>query len=75
MKKSRKKRKPLTLGSIKMDAGLLGVRFVYPGDGQSYYWFSQWARGVWAKKDMASGQIFPLFVSDLRECLKWELAP
>lgn len=65
----------MTIGSIKMDAGLHGVRFIYPGDGLPYYWFSQWDGGVWGKKDMGSGQLFPLFVADLRLCLRWELAP
>lgn len=52
---------------------LAGVRFVYPKDGQAYHWVSQWNKGVWGKKDMGSGQVFPLFVNDLSECLEWEV--
>jgi hypothetical protein len=54
---------------------LLGVRFLYPGDNQPYYWSSQWEKGVWGKKDMGSGQIFPLFCGDLKEVLEWEVVP
>jgi hypothetical protein len=54
---------------------LLGVRFLYPGDNQPYYWSSQWEKGVWGKKDMGSGQVFPLFCEDLKEALEWEIAP
>lgn len=55
--------------------GLGGVRFRYPGDGQAYYWSSQWQKGVWGKKDMNSGQIFPLFCDDLKDALEWEVLP
>lgn len=54
---------------------LLGVRFRFPRDGQPYYWSSQWATGVWAKKDMASARVFPLFCEDLKEALEWEVVP
>lgn len=52
---------------------LNNVRFIYPGDGQAYYWASQWGKGVWGKKDINSGQIFPLFVEDIEEALEWEI--
>ena len=52
---------------------LEGVRFIYPRTGEKYYWFSQWEKGVWGKKSMDSGQIFPLFVDDLKETLQWEV--
>lgn len=54
-------------------ASLEGTRFIYPTDGQTYYWFSQWDRGVWGKKNMDDKQVFPLFVTDLKEALEWEL--
>lgn len=50
-----------------------GIRFVYPGDGQKYYWASQWQKGVWGRKDANSQQVFPLFVSALSDCLEWEV--
>ena len=49
------------------------VRFRYPGDGQAYYWASQWGKGVWGKKDINSQQMFPLHVDDLQQTLEWEL--
>lgn len=53
---------------------LNNVRFIYPGDGQAYYWTSQWQKGIWGKKDLNSGQIFPLFVENIRDALEWEIA-
>ena len=53
---------------------LNNVRFIYPGDGQAYYWTSQWQKGIWGKKDLSSGQIFPLFVENIRDALEWEVA-
>lgn len=54
--------------------GLGGVRFRYPGDGQLYYWASQWRKGVWGKKHQNDTQVFPLFCDDLEEALEWEVA-
>jgi hypothetical protein len=55
--------------------GLGGVRFRYPGDGQAYYWSSQWQKGVWGKKNMGSERVFPLCCEDLQEALEWEIVP
>lgn len=55
------------------NANLGSIRFRYPGDGQVYYWFSQWAKGVWGKKDLSSTQIFPLFCEEIEEALSWEV--
>jgi hypothetical protein len=49
--------------------GLLGVRFIYPGDGKAYYWYSQWQKGVWGRKRMEDSQMFPLFCDDLKDAL------
>ena len=68
MKKPKKKIKDLP-----SDKSLDNVRFRYPGDGQAYYWASQWGKGIWGKKDINSQQIFPLFVKDIQEALEWEL--
>jgi hypothetical protein len=51
------------------------IKFRYPHDGQVYYWFSQWEKGVWGKRDPNSGQMFPLFVGGLKETLEWEVVP
>lgn len=53
---------------------LNNIRFIYPGDGQAYYWTSQWQKGIWGKKDLNSGQIFPLFVENIRDALEWKIA-
>ena len=55
-------------------SALNNVRFIYPGDGKAYYWASQWQKGIWGKKDLSSGQIFPLFVENIRDALEWEIA-
>ncbi len=52
---------------------LNNVRFIYPGDGKAYYWTSQWQKGIWGKKDLNSGQIFPLFVENIQDALEWEI--
>jgi hypothetical protein len=52
---------------------LANVRFIYPGDGQKYYWRSQWAKGVWGKKNIGDSRIIPLFVDDLKDTLEWEV--
>lgn len=64
-----------TIGDLSDDGSLLGVRFIYPGDGKAYYWYSQWVKGVWGKKDMEDGRVYPLHVVDLQETLTWKLAP
>lgn len=69
---NRRKIKDLTVSEAPT---LAGVCFIYPGDGQAYYWASQWNLGVWGKKSRDSTQIFPLAVAnDLSEALEWELA-
>jgi hypothetical protein len=55
------------------DINLGGTRFIYPLDGQPYYWHSQWQKGVWGKKDLHSQQVFPLFCNDLLEALEWDV--
>lgn len=55
--------------------GLGNVRFRYPGDGQLYYWHSQWQKGVWGKKSLQIDQVFPLFCDDLSEAAEWEVVP
>ena len=64
----------MKIKDLPQDVPLTGTRFIYPKDGKSYYWSSQWQKGVWGKKDMSSNQIFPLVVEDLKEALEWEVA-
>jgi len=63
----------MKIKDLPQDASLAGTRFLYPKDNKPYYWYSQWQRGVWGKEDMASSQILPLFVDDLKEVLEWEV--
>ena len=63
----------MKIKDLPQDIPLTGTRFIYPVDGKSYYWSSQWQKGVWGKKDMSSNQIFPLVVEDLKEALEWEV--
>jgi hypothetical protein len=55
------------------DEAFAHVRFIYPGDGKPYYWYSQWNKGVWGKKEQNSQQIFPLFVDELKQAMGWEV--
>lgn len=71
----RKKRTVARIKDLPPNQGLGGVRFRYPGDGQAYYWSSQWQKGVWGKKDLNSSQVFPLFCEDLKDALEWEVVP
>jgi hypothetical protein len=52
---------------------LANVKFRYPADGEAYYWQSQWEKGVWGKKSLDSGQIFPLFCDNLTDAMEWEV--
>jgi hypothetical protein len=58
---------------LNSNIGLGGVRFRYPGDGQLYYWHSQWQKGVWGKKRPTDEQVFPLNCDDLKDALEWEV--
>ena len=54
------------------DTSLRGVKFHDPKTGTTGFWYSQWGyeggkAGIWWKKDMKSGQIFPLFLDNLKE--------
>lgn len=42
------------------------------------YWFSQWGyedgkAGIWFKKDMTEGRLYPVFLDKLKDCLDWEV--
>jgi len=64
----------MKIKDLPQQSSLDGVRFRYPGDGQLYYWASQWQKGVWGRKNPKDTQLFPLFCEDLTEALEWELA-
>lgn len=55
------------------NASLGNIRFRYPKDGQSYYWASQWGKGVWGRKNPGDSQIHPLFCENIEEALEWEI--
>ena len=54
-------------------ATMAGIRFIFPGDGQAYYWASQWQKGVWGKLSLGAERVYPLFVEDIAETLEWEV--
>lgn len=65
----------MKIKDLQPDQDLASVRFRYPGDGQLYYWHSQWAKGVWGKREKNSEQVFPLFCDPLKDALEWEVVP
>lgn len=65
----------MKIKDLPLDKSLKGVRFIYPGDGEKYYWASQWSKGVWGKLHPDEERVFPLFVEDIQEALKWEVVP
>jgi len=65
----------MKIKDLPLTASLSGVYFRYPGDGQAYYWVSQWGKGIWAKTDRGSQTIYPLFVKSIKEALAWEVLP
>lgn len=52
---------------------LRGVKFNDPKTGITGYWYSQWIKGIWWKKDMKSTFIFPLCLDDLKEALEFDV--
>ena len=64
---------PIRIGDLPANVPLDGLRFIYPGDGQPYYWVSQWEKGVWGRKQFGDTRIYPLFVDSLDEALEWEV--
>jgi hypothetical protein len=71
------KKKTKRIKDIDPSAGfrsLSGLKFYLPGTNEAVYWYSQWnysngKAGVWYKKDLMSGQIFPLQLDSLEEAL------
>jgi hypothetical protein len=63
----------MTINDLDPKKSLSDVRFVYPCDGKKYYWISQWEKGVLGKKKLTDVRIYPLFVKNLKECLKWKV--
>ncbi len=65
----------MKIKDLPIDQPISGIRFRYPGDGKTYYWSSQWQKGVWGRRDMKSEQVYPLFCNDLSEAMEWEVVP
>lgn len=57
------------------DKSLAGVKFIYPGDGKTYYWHGHWFKGVWGKLEPTDTRVYPLRIENLNECLEWEVVP
>lgn len=61
------------LKSSEPNKSMRGVKVITP-EGFEGYWTSQWPKGVWlSKSPTLSGQIHPIFVHSLEECLEWEI--
>ena len=63
-----------TINDLPPNQSLGGVKFKHPETGEICIWHSQWQKGIWYKKNIKDSQVFPLFVEDLKESLKFELA-
>lgn len=77
-KRSAKKAAKRKIKDLPKDTNLWGVKFYDPKTGTKGFWYSQWGyengkAGVWWKKDMKSGSIFPLFLDNLKESLEFEV--
>jgi hypothetical protein len=75
-KEPKKKQAKSKIKDLPPNINLRGVKFHDPKTGTTGYWFSQWGyengkAGIWWKKDMKSGQVFPLFLDDLKEALEF----
>mgnify|MGYP001573814056 FL=1 len=66
--------KKRTINDLPQDRSLGGVRLKNHNTGETCIYHSQWQKGIWYKKNEKDTQIFPIFLDDLREALKFELA-
>jgi hypothetical protein len=62
-----------TINDLPKNISLGGIKFIHPETKEVCIWSGQWNQGVWYKKDINSSQIFPLFVDNLEDCLKFEI--
>jgi hypothetical protein len=74
----KKKGVKMKIKDLPGNPNLRGIKFHDPKTGTTGYWYSQWGypdgkAGIWWKKDMKSGAIFPLFLDDLKEALEFEV--
>lgn len=67
------KKKIKFIKDLPPNQNLGGIKFKHPETGEICIWTSQWQRGIFYKKDIDDSQIFPLFVNDIKEALKFEL--
>lgn len=65
----------MQIKDLPQDKPLTGVVFLHPKTGERCIWRSQWANGVWFKKDAKSEQVFPLSVNKLEDALEFTIAP
>ena len=59
------------------NVNMRNIKFKAP-DGRVYYWHSQWGypdgkAGIWAKKDLGSDRVFPIFLDKLSDALEFEI--
>jgi len=73
MSKTVKEVAQIKIKDLPGNPNLRGVKFHDPKTGTTGYWFSQWIKGVWWKKDFESTNIIPLFLDDLKEALEFKV--
>jgi hypothetical protein len=73
----------MKIKDLPKDVNMRGVLFKIPKGHpecplKKGYWYSQWGyvdgkAGVWVKKSMSEGRIYPLFLDKLIEALEFEI--
>ena len=66
-----------TINDLPSNISLGGVKFKHPKTGEICIWHSQWQKGIWYRKEekenQKNTQIFPLYLEDLMDSLKFEV--
>jgi len=64
--------KSIKIKDLPKGTNMGSVRVKTP-DGTEGWWVSQWPKGVWIRKEIGEGQVYPVFVEDLMECMEWDV--
>jgi len=63
----------MKLKDLPKGTNLGGIKVKIPGSDTEGYWVSQWQKGVWLRYNKEDTQVHPQFITDLTECLEWEV--
>jgi hypothetical protein len=63
----------MKIKDLPKNMNLRGVHFYDPKTKTTGYWYSQWIKGIWWKRDMKDSQVFPLCLDDVMEALEFEV--